>query len=63
MSKITAANYPKLGVQKLIKLQSFEKDLRVDEVKLMQLGSGDTNNVMYLSIGEKIYKYDMVTKE
>ena len=63
MSKIIAANYPKAGVQKLIKLQSFEKDLRVDEVKLMQLGSGYTNNVMYLSIGEKIYKYDMVTKE
>ena len=63
MSKIIAANYPKLGVQKLVKLQAFEKDLRVDEVKLMQLGSGFKNNVMYLSIGERIYKYDMVTKE
>ena len=45
-------------------LPNPKKDLKQDNsVKLMQLTSQVPLNVMYLAIGTKIYKYNLVTKE
>ena len=79
---------PIKGVQKLIKLQNFERELSIlikklekpkhagalpsqskkepkidNDVKLMQLSSQVPLNVMYLAVGTKVYKYNLVTKE
>lgn len=45
-------------------LPNSKKDLKPDNsVKLMQLTSQVPLNVMYLAVGTKIYKYNLVTKE
>tara|TARA_B110000285_G_C15120853_1_gene617055 strand:- start:1073 stop:1399 length:327 start_codon:yes stop_codon:yes gene_type:complete len=45
-------------------LPNSKKEAKVDnDVKLMQLTSQVPLNVMYLAVGTKIYKYNLVTKE
>lgn len=79
--------FPIKGVQGLIKLQNFEKELAIliktiekpkhpgalpnskkepkvdNNIKMVQLSSQVPLNVMYIALGAKVYKYNLVTKE
>ena len=70
---------PIVGVSQLIKLQTFDKEIYASEdlldmgsigqkesdkiVQLMQMVSQVSMNIVFLAIGGKIFKYDLVTKE
>lgn len=49
-----------------MKMQTYEQELDLNEnrvVKVMQMGSEvPFNNVVYVAIGQKIYKYDLPSK-
>ena len=59
-------NCPIRGVEELIKLQNYDEELDLTEtrvVKVMQMGSEiPFNNVLYVAVGQKIYKYDLPSK-
>mmetsp|Transcript_6435 Transcript_6435/g.10916 ORF Transcript_6435/g.10916 Transcript_6435/m.10916 type:complete len:228 (-) Transcript_6435:635-1318(-) len=65
-------NCPIVGIHGLIKLTKYEKEMQAlltsatgekRELQLMQLASEVPLNVMFLALGGKVYKYDLVTKE
>ena len=61
---------PIKGIQGVVKLSSMQEEFRSvvgnhdgKFIKHLQVGSQITNNVIYVSMGGKVYQYDLVSKE